>query len=240
MTQGVVRVLSWNIHKGVGGWDRRYDFARTLGVLSALRPDIALLQEVAFGMPRLRHHRQCDLLTSALGFHGLFHAEHHFRRGGYGNLILSRWPLEASSHLDLTVGRRKCRGALLSVVRLASGVALGVVNLHLGLGTRERDRQLRRLFTHELFVQRGMPLPVVLGGDFNDVWGNLAARHMQPAGFERAGRPWLTFPSMMPLRPLDGLYCRGPITPRHLRVGRSQQARLASDHLPLVADFTLR
>ena len=41
-----VHLLSWNIHKGVGGVDRRYRLDRTIELLRREAPDIALLQEV--------------------------------------------------------------------------------------------------------------------------------------------------------------------------------------------------
>src|SRR5436190_853215 len=52
------RVVSWNIHKGIGGADRRYRLERIVEVLQALAPDIAMLQEVAEDMPRSRFHDQ--------------------------------------------------------------------------------------------------------------------------------------------------------------------------------------
>ena len=42
-----IRVVSWNIHKAIGGVDRRYDLSRVTDVLAEQKPHIALLQEVA-------------------------------------------------------------------------------------------------------------------------------------------------------------------------------------------------
>src|SRR5690606_11006434 len=102
-----VRVMTWNIHKGVGGVDRRYDLGRTIAVIESAQADIVLLQEVAQGIPSLRNDDQVQILTEAYGGHAAFHPEHQFRRGGYGNLILSKWPLDSLSHVDLTIGFRK-------------------------------------------------------------------------------------------------------------------------------------
>src|SRR5664279_2425739 len=88
------RVVSWNIHKGIGGADRRYRLERIIEVLQLLAPDVALLQEVAEDMPRSGFHDQPSALAEALGMkHLAFGPEHRFKMGGYGNAILSRWPL---------------------------------------------------------------------------------------------------------------------------------------------------
>src|SRR6187549_3715027 len=68
-----IRILTWNIHKGIGGVDRRYDLGRTTAVIESAQPDIALLQEVAQGMPRLRLDDQVNLLATTFGGHAAFH-----------------------------------------------------------------------------------------------------------------------------------------------------------------------
>ena len=58
--------MTWNIHKGVGGLDRRYDLGRTVAVIQHYNPDIVLLQEVAQGIQQLHLHDQVEMLTQAL------------------------------------------------------------------------------------------------------------------------------------------------------------------------------
>ena len=55
-------VVSWNVHKCIGGLDRRYDPLRTATVLAAAQPDVVLLQEVAQNGSRFRMERQVDVL----------------------------------------------------------------------------------------------------------------------------------------------------------------------------------
>jgi endonuclease/exonuclease/phosphatase family metal-dependent hydrolase len=241
ISKPTLRVMTWNIHKGVGGFDRRYDLSRTIAVIKHYDPDILLLQEVAQGVKRLRFDDQVDLLTNELGYHAAFHPEHAGRVGGYGNLILARWPLHSPLHLDLTIGSRKRRGMLQVHVRTnIDGHQRSVVinNLHLGLAGTERGRQLERfvaLPTLKLLTH----VPVIIGGDLNDLWGNLGRRYLLPSGFERAGRLANTFPSTFPLRPLDGIYYRGGLKLINFAVGRLRLASSASDHLPIYADFAL-
>src|SRR5512143_1850699 len=108
-----VRVVTWNIHKGIGGVDRRYRLERIISVLRDLHVDLALLQEVSDDLPRSRFHDQAELLAPELRMaHYAFHPEHRFSVGGYGNAILARWPLFDLHHTDLTIGTRKKRGIL--------------------------------------------------------------------------------------------------------------------------------
>jgi endonuclease/exonuclease/phosphatase family metal-dependent hydrolase len=235
-----VRVVSWNVHKCVGGTDRRYRPDRIVACVGDLAPDILLLQEVAQGIPNLRRDDQVELLTGALNMHAAFHPEHHFKVGRYGNLILSRYPLTDIEHLDLTIGRRKKRGALQAHVRIPIGEhrrSLIVNNLHLGLAGSERAAQLGRFMTSGLLDRLHSTTPLIVGGDLNDLWGSLGPRFLLPRGLTRAGKLANTFPSALPLRPLDGLFFRGSLALSRWHLGTSRLIRAASDHLPLIADF---
>lgn len=238
------RVVSWNIHKGIGGVDRLYRLERVIHVLKTLEPDIALLQEVTEGMPRSNYHAQAHLLSAALGMpHVAYGPEHRFRVGGYGNAILSRWPLSNVHHVDLTIGTRKKRGALKARSRVRFGNhsrTVVVVNLHLGLAGSERALQLDRFLSCHPFERLHQRTPIVLGGDLNDLWGSLGPRILAPAGFSRAGELVSTFPAALPFRPLDAIFVRGDLKSRSCHPPLNGLTRQASDHLPLVAELDLR
>lgn len=237
------RVVSWNIHKGIGGVDRRYQLERVIQLIREIDPDIALLQEVAEGWPPTRFEVQADELRDALELkHMEFGPEHRYAKGGYGNTILSRWPLSETSHIDLTVGWRKKRGALVSRIHVKEeGHTRSVVlcNLHLGLAGSERGIQLERFLNCKELTSLRSHTPIIVGGDLNDLWGSLGPRFLVPAGFSRAGSISNTFPAAVPMRPLDGVFVRGDLAVEKCRPLRSKLAQAASDHLPLVADFRL-
>ena len=235
-----LRVLTWNIHKAIGGVDRRY---RPAEVLHHYRPDIVLLQEVDEGVRRSGFHRQVDLFGEACGFpHREYGPNVRVKQGRYGNATLSRWPIRNSRNVDLTIPPKKRRGALYTRIRIrldTGSRTIKVFNLHLGLAGYERKRQLRNFLASHPFARLHHRTPVVVGGDFNDLWGTLGTKLLEPAGFQRAGKLVHTYPAFMPIRPLDGLWTRGEIeVERHFR-STMQLARDASDHLPLVADFRI-
>ena len=234
-----IRVATYNIHKGIGGVDRRYRPERIAEALTAAAADVVLLQEVDDGCARSQQHRQVDWLGDALGLpHRAWAANVAVRGGGhYGNAILARWPLEPWANLDLTIGRRKRRSALVARLHPPHGAALVVGCLHLGLAQAEREAQLAQLLGAGEFAELGANTPAVLGGDLNDVYGRLGA-HLAPAGFRSLPTP-PTFPAWAPLRALDGIYARGRAEVRALARGEAPLDKRASDHRLLVADVTI-
>lgn len=241
-THKTIRVICWNIHKCVGGTDGRYDPRRIIDCLGNYRPNVMLLQEVAREIPRLRGEDQVSILSEGLGMHCAFHAEHRFKAGYYGNMILSEYPLSDVHHLDLTIGWRKIRGAIQAHVRVPIGEhrrSLVVHNLHLGLAGSERAKQLSRFVSSDYFNHQHASTPLIVAGDLNDLWGSLGPKFLAPHQLARAGTLRNTFPAALPLRPLDGIFFRGSVRLKHFEVGSCKLSKTASDHRPLIADFEI-
>jgi len=241
---GRFRLITWNIHKGIGGLDRRYDISRIVHALQQCHPDVVHLQEVDDDAARSHHHRQVDVLAEALHLpHRAYQANVKLRsgRGAYGNAIVSRYPLHPTRDLDLTLRFKKRRGAqiLTAAIPARKNLTLPValVNLHLGLIEFEQKIQLRRLFACDEVKCIAPALPLIIAGDMNDVLGRLGRHLLLPAGFHAASDGKKTFPAFLPMRALDQIFFRGSIKLHHCFVSRSEMARQASDHLPLVADF---
>ena len=239
-----LRVLSYNIHKCIGGIDRRYQPDRVVATIAHYQPDIVMLQEVDAGAARSSLHQQSDLLGDALGLrHRAWFPNVALRSGGhYGNAILSRFPCRSAFNIDLSLQRRKARSVLHAVLRVRQGSAtqtLHVFNLHLGLRQDERRRQLVRFLDSHPFAHMHARTPVIVAGDFNDVYGTLGSRLLVPAGFRAMPAAPRTFPAFAPLRPLDALFVRGDVQIRRAARGEIAIARRASDHLPLVVDLEL-
>ena len=237
------RLLTYNIHKGIGGVDRQYRLERIVETIAHCAPDIVLLQEVDDGVPRSRHHRQVDLLGDQLGLpYRAFQQNVTLREGHYGNAILSRFPLHDVYHLELSIPLKKRRRALAAHCQLhfdGHTRTLLVVNSHLGLAGFERSIQVRRVLTSDLLQHTHRNTAVIVAGDFNDVWGGLGKRLLEPEGFRSATGSAKTFPAFLPMRPLDRIYYRGNLRLDHSFASRTELARQASDHLPMVAEFAI-
>jgi endonuclease/exonuclease/phosphatase family metal-dependent hydrolase len=237
------RLVTYNIHKGIGGVDRRYRPERIIETLGHYAPDIVLLQEVDDGARRSRRHRQVDLIGEALGLrHRAYQRNVSLREGHYGNALLSRYPLRDIQHLELTVPLKKRRRALVAhcILRLEEHQRTVLVyNFHLGLAGYERRIQIRRFLDSETLRRTHHDTAVIAAGDFNDGRGALGRRLLEPSGFRLASGAAKTFPAVRPWRPLDHVFYRGGLSLHRCFPGHIKVSRMASDHLPLVADFEI-
>jgi endonuclease/exonuclease/phosphatase family metal-dependent hydrolase len=236
-----MRLLSYNIHKGIGGRDRRYDLERVIDVIEQENPDLICLQEVDHKVRRSRFHDQPQILTDRFkAVARLSQTTVRLKTGGYGNLILSRWKFGSAHQISLRLRNKKPRGAQIVVVETPEGPLL-LVHWHLGLSEAERHWQVDHLLSHSLFRNAG-DLPVLIAGDCNDWRNTLAAGPFARHGFSHVTAPisrFRSFPAYFPIGSLDKAFCRGDLFVRGARVVRSQMAKRASDHLPLVIDFHL-
>jgi endonuclease/exonuclease/phosphatase family metal-dependent hydrolase len=238
-----LRTLSYNIHKCIGGIDRRYAPDRIVEVIQKLDVDVAMLQEVDGGAARSNRDHQVDLLADELGLrYRTWFPNVDVRGGGqYGNAILSRYPIIESTNIDLSIRFKKKRSVLHGVIRVRHDEVdrtVHVYNMHLGLARFERRIQLRMFLDSHPFANLHHDTPIVVGGDLNDVYGRLGEL-LRPAGFRGVERRPLTFPAWGPVRPLDAIFVRGHVDFMKLIRCDSDVARRASDHRPLIADVRL-
>ena len=238
-----LRTLSYNIHKCIGGVDRRYDPDRIVEVIQNLDVDVAMLQEVDGGVARSNGDRQVDLLGEQLGMrYRTWYPNVDVRGGGhYGNAVMSRYPIIESTNIDLTIRFKKRRSVLHSVLRIRhddTDRTVHVYNMHLGLARYERRRQIQTFLDSHPFSNLHHETPVVVGGDLNDVYGGLGEL-LVPAGFRGTDQRPRTFPAWGPMRALDAIFVRGALDYMNLSRCDSALARRASDHRPLVAEVRL-
>ncbi|MFT3696378.1 MAG: endonuclease/exonuclease/phosphatase family protein [Kofleriaceae bacterium] len=244
-----MRLLTYNIHKCIGGVDRKYNPQRTADVINNLHADILLLQEVDHDVPRSNRDKQVDLLGDLVGMRYRSWFPNVDVRGGgcYGNAILSRYPIVETSNIDLSIRFKKKRSVLHGVVRVRHHDSstnedvertVHVFNMHLGLARYERKQQLSKFLDAHPFQGMHHDTPVLVGGDLNDVYGGLGD-YLRPAGFRGVDRRPLTFPAWGPVRALDAVFVRGGVDFLKLSRCDTDMARRASDHRPLIADVRL-
>ncbi len=245
-----LRVLTYNIHRAIGV-DRRFRPERIIEILGHHDADIVLLQEVDEGVPRSRELDMGRELARALDYpHFAVGNNVQLRRGRYGNATLSRFPITRERNIDLTIGNHKSRGCQHTTLHVESrhserSLELDVFNLHLGLSAREREQQVGKLMRSSEVAGLSPENPVLIGGDFNDWRSRLGPILVEAFQFEGAtdlkARPGAirTYPSFSPRGPLDRIYFRGGLVLDSVRRCRMRLSRVASDHLPIVADFRL-
>lgn len=219
-------IATWNIHAAVG-CDGRYAPDRVIDVLHELQADIVALQEVPMGGST------CDnvaaIVAEATGYECAEGPACDTPQRRYGNAVLSRYPILSVRAIDLSFGSREPRGALDADVD-CNGDLLRIVATHLGLRPAERRHQIRRLL--DVFDTEEMP--VILMGDINEwfMWGKTL--RMLVSHFQAVPAP-ATFPTRWPVFALDRIWIRPRHRLVHVEVHATPLARVASDHLPLIA-----
>jgi endonuclease/exonuclease/phosphatase family metal-dependent hydrolase len=232
------RIVTYNVHK-CRGIDGRVRPARIAEVLADLEADVIALQEVVSHEGRTAGDDQARFLATELGYFWAMAETRKHRGGAYGNVTLSRWDFDLVRPIDVSVRGRERRAALRTDLRFGDDV-VHLFNVHLGTGPRERRTQARRLMDADLLKAVDLRGPRIVFGDFND-WAHglvtsTLTREFHFTDLRQYLRRVRSYPGVLPLVHLDHIY----LDP-HLRVERayflrSPRARLASDHLPLVAD----
>lgn len=238
-----LRVATYNIHK-CQGFDRRTSPERIVAVIRELNADVLCLQEVVnapLGPPRFN---QAETIAQALPeYSWAFGANRPLSGGTYGNMTLTRLPMPGWENHNLTKEGREPRGVLRTDVQLAEGIMVHVFNVHLGTGFMERRYQAERLVGAEVLGRPEWSGARLVLGDFNE-WTQGLTTKLLRSSFDtfrptHAMRMPHTFPGMLPLMTLDHCYFEPPLELRATRLWRTAKALIASDHLPLVAEFGL-
>ena len=229
----LLRIVSYNVHRCVGR-DRKHDPQRIATVLAEMRPDIIGLQEVesllpAAATPNVNH--QLEFLANRLQMHAVAGPTMVYGDRGYGNGLLTRFPVRSVRHIDLTVFEREPRAAL-DADLLVEGRHLRVIVTHLGLFPGERREQVRRLLD---LVATTPDLPLIVCGDINEWF--MMGRPLRWLHRHFGRSPSLrSFPSSLPLLALDRIWVHPFASASDWAVHDSPDARVASDHRPVTVE----
>jgi endonuclease/exonuclease/phosphatase family metal-dependent hydrolase len=227
----IIKVLSFNIHKGTG-WHR---FRSTFGAIDQhireLRPDFIFFQEILGS--------QAEYIVLDLWSHYSYGRNVVYPKSHFGNAIFSKFPIIYSENFDLTTYRLERRGLLHSIVQL-NEQRLHLLCVHLGLFKKSRQKQYEKIIAYIKSTIDDHE-PIILGGDFND-WGSHATIPLfQILGLQEAFMTLhhsyaRTFPAWAPLLKLDRIYTRGIEVISAKRM-LEKSWRMLSDHIAITVDF---
>jgi endonuclease/exonuclease/phosphatase family metal-dependent hydrolase len=232
-----LRIATYNIHR-CRGMDRRTMPGRVAEVIREMNADVVALQEVIGAGPSGAG--QAEAIGAALGMGWTMHAVRQLRGHNFGNVVLSRYPILHHGHYDLTwrtCEERACQRVDLDI----DGEALHIYNVHLGTAVMERRYQAGRLaaFVHDHRIKG----PKIILGDFNEWLKGLATKTLSALfnsiDIAQHLKRKRTYPGLFPVLHLDHIYYEGDVTVRSMELVRTRRALMASDHLPLVADFRI-
>jgi endonuclease/exonuclease/phosphatase family metal-dependent hydrolase len=230
-----VRIATYNIHR-CRGMDRRVVPGRIIEVLRGINADVIALQEVIGAGPQGAG--QAEEIGASLGMGWVMTCVRTLRQHQFGNVVLSRFPIVHHSQYDLswrTCEPRMCQRADIDV----NGQVLHIYNVHLGTAVLERRYQAGRLasWVHD----RRIAGPKVILGDFNEWMKGLATKTLsslfESVDISQHLKRRRSYPGLFPVVHLDHIYYEGRVEVRSVEMPRTRQALMASDHLPLVANF---
>lgn len=235
-----LKVVSWNIHRCFGS-DRKYRPDRIANTLALIDADIIALQEVDSSLRVDGEVDQLTYLATALGMKATMGPTLKRDYGAYGNAILTRTPPQAARKHDISFRKFEPRGAL--IIELTEGdTALRIVNVHLGLKYWERAFQIDRLLK-DLIWQGEDPdfkdeTTTIVLGDFNEWFPYTPNGARLRRAFSFASPRLSTFPAGWPRFALDRIFATGRINEFRCETATQDDARIASDHLPVIGNFS--
>src|SRR5437762_3587509 len=237
-----LRIVTYNIHK-CRGLDRRVSPLRIAEVLRKLNADCIALQEVVRGAGTPVAD-QAKFIAAALGeYDVVFGRNRPLGKGDYGNATLTRLPIQYAENYNLTCGKLEPRGCLRTDILLPDGRLLHFFNVHLGTSYAERRLQGPKLLSDKILKNAAHTGPRLIVGDFNEWSRGLTTKSMaqefvsvDPREHQRRRK---TYPGIFPVLHLDHIYYDHSLTLEKFRLVRTAKALIASDHLPMLAEFSL-
>ncbi len=236
-----IRIATYNVHK-CRGLDGRRSVVRIADVIKELECDIVAVQEVISVRSGVPEDDQAAYFGTALEYNWAFGDNRPLRGGTYGNLTLSRFQISHAQNYDLSCRGRERRGCLRTDIAVKNET-LHVFNVHLGTSFFERRQQGHRMVSNEVLHAKDQRGPRIVVGDFNEWTRGLASRlmgeHFQSLDARLLTRFGRTYPGILPVLHLDHFYFDDMLTLVKYKLHRSRRALVASDHLPIVAEFAL-
>lgn len=232
-----LRIATYNIHK-CRGMDARVRPDRIAKVISELDADVIALQEVVRGK---KEKDQLVEIAQAVGArHYRFGATRKHRGADYGNAILSRLPIISHEVYDITASRREPRGCVRADIDY-QGNLIRLFNAHLGTGLFERRKQAQILVDAKLLGNPKFMGSRIVLGDFNEWTRGLTTKLLNTHLISADLRPFMkrlkTYPGMMPFMHLDHIYFDPRFELTNIELFKTRLSKVASDHLPLIAEF---
>ncbi|MFT5106009.1 MAG: endonuclease/exonuclease/phosphatase family metal-dependent hydrolase [Verrucomicrobiales bacterium] len=231
-----LRLLSYNIHAGVGG-DGEFDLERIAKVIKSARPHVVALQEVDKETTRSKGIDIAKRLAELTGMKHLFGASIEFGGGYYGNAILTNLPIETTETVLLPekIAVEK-RSVLVADLNL-DGETIRILVTHFC-----HREEANRVAAVEAIAAKLVPADMTsfVMGDLNATPDSKPLKVLAKAGWRNPSKkPTPTFPAADPTRQIDFVLhrtagTRKDITVKHVRV---LEEEVASDHRPLLVVF---
>jgi endonuclease/exonuclease/phosphatase family metal-dependent hydrolase len=229
--------MTYNVH-GCMGRDGKVSVTRIARLIARHNPGIVCLQE----LDAVRPVHQAEAISRKLAME--FHYFSSMKSEKRGNAILSRYPLRLvkMGPLPRSVDSPifEPRGAIWVEIDV-NGKKIQLFNTHLSLSPQEALKQAVALMGPDWAGGVKDRDRLVVCGDFNaDPPSKVCGKIGEDLKSVQAGRKVInTLTSYAPLRAVDHIFTGKGLRTLKVEVPRTGLERIASDHLPLVAELEL-
>jgi len=243
----LLRVMTYNIHGCVGA-DRDVNPGKIAAIIADLDVDIVALQEVDGGHPTREYRNQAQMIAGVLGMGHIYFPVEQDGLRRFGLAVLSRFPIVVFDQVRLPnvypLLNPRRRGALRTILETPAG-RVYLINTHLSLFRLERRLQLTALMTGDDVTAVPANEPLVFCGDLNsgpssDTYKQVSRLLADVQTASNNGPVEATFHAKSPFFRIDHIFVSSHFTPLKTEVRKTADTAVASDHLPLVVDLTLK
>ena len=246
-----IKILSFNIHKGLSWNNQQYTLHRIKQFIRNTDVDLAFLQEISG--ENIKHkdsfeeactESQFEYLASEVWPYYAYSKNAVYDHGHHGNAILSKFPINEYEKLDISTNRFEQRGLLYAKVHIPHLQRdVHCFCVHLNLLHSGRVAQYQKLIDkiQSLNIQDEM---IVLAGDFND-WNQAAHSYLSKEldlveCHKSIHQDYAkSYPSRFAFLKLDRVYVKN-VDILEAKVLKTREWMNLSDHLPLNVKINLR
>lgn len=226
------RIATYNVHK-CKGVDWRVSPGRVADVICETKTHIVAAQEISLS--------QAEAISNRVGLPFIFGSARRHEGEPYGNAVFTRFEIISSESYNLTARMREPRQCLRVSMELTDTNPIHFFAVHLGTSFLERREQARRFASPEVLERSDVMGARIVAGDFNEWTRGLAtemlSKRLQSADIRMYLKRRSTYPGVLPFMHLDHIYYDPEFYLREMHLHRTRLALLASDHLPLIAEF---
>lgn len=244
-----IRVLTYNIHKGFSPLNINFILNEIRENIRTLDADVVFIQEIQGEHLKKQQkisnweENQMEFLADEVWPHFAYAKNAVYNSGHHGSAILSRYPIIGWENINVSTWSKASRSILHATIKVQeSAPPLHLMCVHFDFIWMEAKRQLQEL-VERVNSHAGHDEPLIVAGDFND-WRRRVSRILENEGALREasrtvnGTYAKTFPAWLPVLSLDRIYYRNLI-PVSCQTAPPPQFNRLSDHLPLVAEFSI-
>lgn len=234
-----ITVMTYSINHGIGT-DNIYSLSRIAKIIRSKSPQLVVLNGIDYKTKRGFNDEQARRIAADLGMEFTFARNYAIDGGWTGNAILSKYPIEFAENKIYKQNYGLDTKSLLHIIINAGSSKIHFYGTELSADSISSSNQIKELLN--FVFEWGSDNPVIIGGNFEMIPSTKPIYEMAYY-FNDVGSsvqsPGFTYPAGQPHKRIDYLFSNKFAIPLEVMVLDNETTRIASDHLPVVAQFKI-